>query len=110
MISTVRMVFSGALLVFTTTVFAEDNLHWIAFPSPQFELNGLPSFEENAPDLFRLPKRAQPVVRKPVWNLGTYSSGARIRFQSDCTMMAIRYNNLLGLVHEQYACIRTKWD
>ncbi|MBN2328006.1 MAG: SGNH/GDSL hydrolase family protein [Candidatus Omnitrophica bacterium] len=88
-----------AILVITilsapAALFADESIRWISFPDPQFEVNGLPWFEENSPDLYRLPKRAQTVVRKAVWGLGTHCSGARIRFKSDCTALAIRYNNL----------------
>ncbi|MGC9326997.1 MAG: SGNH/GDSL hydrolase family protein [Candidatus Hinthialibacter sp.] len=91
---TLKAILACIFLLAPAALFAGENIRWISFPDSQLEVNGLPWFEENAPDLFRLPKRAQGVVRKAVWGLGVYCSGARIRFQSDCTALAIRYNNL----------------
>ena len=85
------------LIAFSLTanfVRAQDDLRWISFPDPSLEVDGAPWFEENAPDLFRLPKRLKDVVRPPVWNLATNSSGIRIRFRSDCTALGIRFENL----------------
>jgi hypothetical protein len=84
------------LLVFVLPAIlcAEDEIRWIAFPDSSFEVNGLAWFEENAPDLYRLPKRLKEVVRGPVWSLAQSTSGAQIRFKSDCSLLAIRYENL----------------
>jgi len=73
---------------------AEDDIRWISFPDSCFEVNGLAWFDENAPDLFRLPKRLKEVVRPPVWSLAQSTSGAQIRFRSNCSLLAIRYENL----------------
>ena len=67
-----------------------NNLKWIDFPDPAFHVNGLPFWEENKPDLYRLPKSLKEKVRKPVWRLSKSPSGGRIRFRSDCTALAIR--------------------
>jgi len=82
--------------IFPTILFAgEDNdILWISFPDPSFEVNGLAWYEENKPDLFRLPKRIIDIVRKPVWNLAQSSSGGAIRFKSNCKTLAIHYENL----------------
>jgi len=80
--------------IFPTMLFAEDDIRWISFPDSSFEVNGLAWFDENTPDLFRLPKRLKKFVREPVWNLAQSTSGALIRFKSDCSTLAIRYENL----------------
>lgn len=81
-------------LIFTAApLFAEDKLKWIEFPDPAFELNGLAWYEENAPDLFRFPKRIESQITKGLWGLAQQTSGVRIRFKSDCTSLAIRYDN-----------------
>lgn len=72
---------------------AEEAVRWIAFPDPALEVYGAPWFQENSPDLYRLPKRLEAIVRKPVWSLARDTSGVRIRFKSDCTMLGIRYTN-----------------
>lgn len=41
--------------------------------------------------LFRLPPRAAPLVRKPVWNLAKNSAGLFIRFVSNATQITVRY-------------------
>ncbi|TFG99020.1 MAG: hypothetical protein E4H13_09285 [Calditrichales bacterium] len=77
--------------LFPVLVFSQDNpLRWIAFPDPVFTVNGLPAWEENSPDLFRLPKSAESKVRKAVWYLSQSPSGGRIRFRSDCTDLLIQ--------------------
>jgi len=77
----------------------KTDLHWINFPDPAFKVNGLPFWQQNSPDLYRLPKSAQHRVRKPVWNLSKSPSGGRIRFRSNCTSLAIRleYPHLGGM-------------
>ena len=78
-------------LFVTALVFAQETqIKWIEFPNEKFEVNGLPFWQENQPDLYRLPKSAEGVVRKPVWDLSKSPSGGRIRFQSDCTQLSIR--------------------
>jgi lysophospholipase L1-like esterase len=83
--------------IFPTMLFAEekdDDIHWISFPESSFEVNGLVWYHENTSDLFRLPKRLKDIVRTPVWNLAQSTSGGAIRFISNCTTLAIRYENL----------------
>jgi len=82
------------MFIFPTMLFAEDDIRWISFPDSSFEVNGLAWFDENTPDLFRLPKRLKEIVREPVWTLAQSTSGALIRFKSDCSTLAIRYENL----------------
>ncbi len=41
--------------------------------------------------LFRLPPRAEPLVRKPVWNLSKNSAGFYIRFVSNAPQIVVRY-------------------
>jgi hypothetical protein len=79
------------VLIFPVVFLAEENgIKWIEFPDPVFKIDGLPFWKENAPDLFRLPKSLQEKVRKPVWRLSKSPSGGRIRFRSDCTLLAVR--------------------
>lgn len=91
------------ILIFLAFSFAlsaeKPQIKWISFPDPQFQVFGLPFWAENAPDLYRLPKSAKSVVRKPVWSLAKSTSGGRIIFNSNCTTMAIRlqYPSLGGM-------------
>ena len=63
---------------------------WIAPQDPQFTINGLPWLAENKGELIRLPRRLEPQIPAPVWNLGLSPSGGRIRFRTDSTRIAIR--------------------
>ena len=65
-------------------------MQWIGFPDDKLVVNGLYWFKENAPNLWRLPERAKANVREPVWDLARQPSGARIRFSSDTTKLAIK--------------------
>ncbi len=92
--------FGLALITFfSLNAIAQEQINWIDFPDPAFEVNGLPWYEENKPDLFRLPKRVESLVREAVWKLGKSPSGARIRFKSDCTTLGvcIKYPRLSGM-------------
>ena len=54
------------LILFSSGLLAQDNqFQWIEFPDPLFKVSGLPSWDENKPDLFRLPKSSKNKVRKP---------------------------------------------
>ena len=79
------------ILLFSIQLPAQEMpIKWIDFPSKEFEVNGLPFWQENSPDLFRLPKSIKDRVRKPVWNLAQSPSGGRIRLRTDCTALHIR--------------------
>jgi len=78
--------------IFAAAQAQKSNIKWIDFPDPKFHVNGLSFWEENKPDLFRLPKSLQDVVRTPVWRLSQSPSGGRIRFRSDCTALLIRFH------------------
>jgi len=69
---------------------AEGAVNWIAFPSPQLELRGLPWFAENAPELWRLPRSAQARVPARVWTRAVAPGGGRIRFSSTTSALSIR--------------------
>lgn len=63
---------------------------WIGFPDERLAVNGLWWFEENAPELWRLPRRLEGTVRPEVWELAMQPSGGRIRFASDTAALAVR--------------------
>ena len=73
-----------------TTNDAAGKVNWISFPQDQFEVNGLPWFDQNAPELWRLPKTAQTSVPKGVWSRAVAPDGGRIRFISDTTQLRLR--------------------
>jgi lysophospholipase L1-like esterase len=63
---------------------------WLTPQDAKFTINGLPWLAENNGELIRLPLRLEPEIPKPVWNLGLNPTGARIRFRTDSTGIAIR--------------------
>jgi len=80
----------------------EDGLRWVPAQDARFTVNGLPWFRENGGEFFRLPKRAKGVVRDPVWELGTMTSGGRIRFKTDSTTLKLRIQHSrseIAMVH-----------
>lgn len=88
------------------------SLKWITFPSSRLVLNGLPWFEENGPELYRLPQRMKKAVREAIWELAEMPSGGRIRFKSDTTSLAVRAfypsvggsHNICGIGRTGIAC------
>lgn len=68
----------------------EPTIRWMEFPSPDLEISGLPWFQENHGELFRLPARLQETFPPAVWNLAKSPSGARIRFRTDSNTIGIR--------------------
>lgn len=70
---------------------ADDGTRWISASDPQFEICGLPFFSENDGHWWRFPLRAQGSVPDLVWETSKAPSGARIRFRSDTTSLAVRY-------------------
>ena len=65
-------------------------VQWIAFPDPRLEVRGLPWLQNNAPDLWRLPKSAKAEVPEPVWKRSLAPGGGRLRLTSDTTRLVLR--------------------
>lgn len=65
----------------------------LPIPSDRVAVNGLWWFTEDAPVFRRLPARLQTTFREPVWQLAQSPSGARIRFRTDSTRLAIMARN-----------------
>ena len=60
---------------------------------PPVVVSGLAWFQEDSPILRRLPARLQATFRPPVWSLAQHASGARIRFRTDSTRLAVSASN-----------------
>jgi hypothetical protein len=69
---------------------AEVERHWLAVLGPELEICGLPWFGQNSGEFFRLPAALKDKFPRPVWNLAMSPSGARIRFRTDSTALAVR--------------------
>lgn len=72
------------------------DMKWIDISDPCIEIRGLPWFAENAPDLWRLPKRAQATTPEGAWRQAVVPSGGRIRLSCDTTSLAIRARLVSG--------------
>ncbi len=65
----------------------------LAFPDPRLKVSGLAWFDEDKPELRRLPARLKETFRPPVWSLAQQPSGGRIRFQTDSTRVLVVAQN-----------------
>jgi lysophospholipase L1-like esterase len=82
---------SSALFVAAGLVAAQDTaLHWMPVTSAKIDVAGLPWFQENHGEFWRLPARSQDAFPKEVWNLSLDPTGARIRFRTDSSTVALR--------------------
>jgi hypothetical protein len=69
-------------------------IKWIDLPDARLEMRGLPWLQENAPDLWRLPKSAQPKVPKAVWDRAVAPDGGRIRLSCNSSVLGLRVQAL----------------
>src|ERR1700716_1240269 len=69
---------------------AEAELRWFPPSSSDLEIDGLPWFGQNGGEFSRLPAALQEKFPPEVWNLAKSPSGARVRFRTDATTLAIR--------------------
>lgn len=67
----------------------EGDVRWIDAHDLAVEGMGWPG--ESQP-FTRLPDRAQPLVREPVWNLSRHSAGVRVRFMTDASTLFARWH------------------
>lgn len=75
-----------------------QNMQWWKPTDSSFPtVNGQHWSNEMEGSLFRLPPRAESLVRKPVWDLSKYSTGLFIRFMSNAPQIMIRYKVLGSL-------------
>ena len=69
---------------------ADAERRWLPVPGAEIEIRGLPWFAQNGGEFFRLPASSQARFPPPVWSLAKSPSGARIRFRTDSTSLAVR--------------------
>jgi lysophospholipase L1-like esterase len=82
---------SSAVLLAAGLVLAQDaTLHWMPVVSPHIDVAGLPWFQENHGEFWRLSARSKDSFPKEVWNLAQDSAGGRIRFRTDSSTVALR--------------------
>lgn len=79
--------FGLVLLVAVGSLAAQE---WLPVSSPKIEVAGLPWFQENKGEFWRLPARAKESFPPAVWNLSIDPTGGRIRFRTDSSTLAIR--------------------
>src|SRR5712691_1286875 len=82
---------SSALLIAAGLVAAQNaTLQWMPVTAAKIEVAGLPWFQENHGEFWRLPARSRDGFPKPVWDLALDSTGGRIRFRTDSSTVALR--------------------
>jgi hypothetical protein len=82
---------TSALLLAALTAFAQESaLRWMPVASPKIEVAGLPWFQENHGEFWRLPAANREAFRKEVWSLSLDPTGGRIRFRTDSSSVALR--------------------
>jgi lysophospholipase L1-like esterase len=67
-----------------------QTFRWLPATDRKLTVQGLAWFHENRDTFFRLPLRAQKLVREPVWHLAQCPASARIAFRSDTSSLAVR--------------------
>src|SRR5580765_229656 len=82
---------TSALFVAAGFIAAQDTAtHWMPVISPKIDVAGLPWFQENHGEFWRLPTRSRDAFPKEVWNLSLDPTGGRIRFRTDSPTVAVR--------------------
>ena len=82
---------SPALLIAAGLVVAQDaTLQWMPVSSAKIDVAGLPWFQENRGEFWRLPARSRETFPPAVWNLSLDPTGGRIRFRTDSSTVALR--------------------
>lgn len=80
-----------ALFLAAGLVAAQDTaLRWMPVTSPKIDVAGLPWFQENHGEFWRLPASSKDEFPKEVWNLSQDPTGGRIRFRTDSSTVALR--------------------
>jgi hypothetical protein len=64
-------------------------MKWISLQDPRLQICGLPWFNTNAPNLWRLPGNAKDMVPKAVWSRALAPDGGRIRLSCNSTRLGI---------------------
>ncbi|MEO6922342.1 MAG: SGNH/GDSL hydrolase family protein [Bryocella sp.] len=75
---------------FSHAATSSPSLHWLTLPNPQMEVDGLPFYLQNGGDLYRLSHKDDSTYPRRVVALAKEPSGARIRFRTNSTTLAIR--------------------
>jgi hypothetical protein len=81
---------SALVLTVGLSVAQDNTLHWSSVAASKADVAGLPWFQENHGEFWRLPAGAQSTVPKEVWNLALDPTGGRIRFRTDSSTVALR--------------------
>src|SRR5512141_1677754 len=85
-----RQLLVGVALAYFSAPGQGPDLTWITPPDARLEVDGLPWYQENGGEWFRLPVRLKDGLPKEVWSLGQSPSGGRIRFRTDSSRLTIR--------------------
>jgi len=82
----------------------DGRVNFIPASADCFTVNGLPWFEENGREFFRLPKRAEKILSRDLWGCSLNTSGGRIRFKTDSTCLKLRIHHGGGSIYMHHFC------
>ena len=74
----------------------ESRIQRVGFPDNRLKVHGLPWFEENAPNLWRLPGHRLDDMPEGVRAQVRFPAGGRIRFRCDTSQLRVRVKGLSG--------------
>lgn len=79
----------------------KNNLRWLTPGERRLAVSGLAWFRQNKGNFYRLPRRAEKIIRPPVWELGQCPASAHIGFRTDAAQISVRVtlNNINFLPH-----------
>ncbi|MEI6285253.1 MAG: SGNH/GDSL hydrolase family protein [Bacillota bacterium] len=75
---------------FAASKIVEDGVLWRDARASEFRIKGLHWLTENIGALYRLPIRAENIVRPPVWELAKAPASAYVEFSTDSTKIAVK--------------------
>jgi hypothetical protein len=79
--------FVSVLLAAVGSLAAQE---WRPVSSANVDIAGLPWFQENKGEFWRLPARSKETFPPAVWNLSLDPTGGRIRFRTDSSTVAVK--------------------
>lgn len=81
------------LLLINSIVLEAKPIKQISLLDENIRIDGLVYWDENKPNLYRLPKSKKLLFSKAIWRLGTMPSGGVISFRTDSSDISLKLDN-----------------